>query len=119
MIAMNVTDKKDIERVIEHLRASSESEKDNTLRCAIINVCSVLEQAIELYEDWDDQHPHVILELLNVQTIFDTAIEVCCNTDCVQYQKGTCPYLFIKDKEKCQRIREVLYGSVNLSDDRY
>lgn len=116
---MNVTDKEQIERVVEHLRVSSESEKDYTLRSAIINVCSVLEQAIELYEDWDDQHPHVMLELLKVQTIFDTAIEVCCTTDCIYYQKGTCPYIFMKDKEKCQRIQGVLYGSVNLDDDRY
>lgn len=39
--------------------------------------------------------------------IYDRTISEACNTDCVQYRQGTCPYRYDR-KQECARFR-VLY----------
>ena len=107
---MNVTDKKQIERVVKYLKNATEQEKDWSQRSALINVCSVLEQAVELYEE-DDLHPHLLLEIVKAPTILDQAIQECCTTECIHARKGVCQYLSEKEKQKCQRVAAFLCES--------
>ena len=36
-----------------------------------------------------------------------TAAAEVCNTDCIRFYEGTCPY-FLKEKANCPRIRQAL-----------
>ena len=104
---MNVITRKDIERVIEFLKIFTEKEGQFLTRCALNNMVCVLEQALENYED-DVYHPHLYLEVSKAMTIYDVAVRECCTTDCVHLCAGTCPFVGIEEKCKCNRILSYL-----------
>lgn len=45
--------------------------------------------------------------VMSMGDIYDRTISEACNTDCVQYRQGTCPYRYDR-KQECARFR-VLY----------
>lgn len=104
---MNVITKKEIERVIEFLKKSAGEENQFLKRCSLVNMVCVLEQALENYED-DVYHPHLYLEVSNAMTIYDVAFRACCNTGCVRFRAGTCPFVGVEEKSKCNRIKSYL-----------
>lgn len=51
-----------------------------------------------------------ILSEASPEALYDQVAIESCNTDCLQYRQGTCPYLW-NDKIKCFRFREI-YNSM-------
>ena len=104
---MNVITRKEIERVIDFLKKSAGEENQFLTRYALLNMACVLEQALENYED-DVYHPHLYLEVSKAMTIYDVAVSECCTTECVHMCAGTCPFVGIEQKCKCNRILSYL-----------
>ena len=104
---MNVTRKEDIEQAVKFLKAAAENEEDWRKRSALVNVSQVLEQALEKYHE-DEQHPHLCLEIVKAKNLLDQAIDDCCNTDCIHFCKGTCPFSSVDGKCKCPTIDRYL-----------
>lgn len=104
---MNIITRKEIERVIEFLKKSASEENQFLTRYALLNMVNVLEQALENYED-DTSHPHLYFEISKAMTIYDTAIRDCCTIDCANMRAGTCPYIGVEQKCKCNRILSYL-----------
>ena len=104
---MNVTRKEDIEQVVKFLKSSADNEEDWRKRSALVNVSQVLEQALEEYHE-DEQHPYLYLEIVKAKNLLDQAIDDCCNTDCIHFCKGTCPFPSMDWKCKCPTIERYL-----------
>ena len=104
---MNVTRKEDIEQAVKFLKAAAENEEDWRKRSALVNVSCVLEQALGEYHE-DEQHPHLYLEIVKAKNLLDQAIDDCCNTDCIHFCKGTCPFPSVDGKCKCPTIDRYL-----------
>ena len=104
---MNVTEKGEIELVVKYLRETADKEEDRRLRSALVNVSCVLEQALENHNE-DDLHPHLYLEIVKAKNLLDQAIDDCCNTDCIHFCMGTCPFPSVKGKCKCPTIERYL-----------
>lgn len=104
---MNVTRKEEIEQAVKFLKAAADNEEDWRKRSALVNVSQVLEQALEKHHE-DEQHPHLSLEIVKAKNLLDQAIDDCCNTDCIHFYKGTCPFPSVDGKCKCLTIDRYL-----------
>lgn len=106
IFAMNITNKKEIEKVVSYLKDNANALSDFSLRYAMLNVGLVLEQALGEYKE-DDLHPHITLSVIEQPNALDVAESECCTTDCPSYRYGACTYLY-KDKWKCPIINNFL-----------
>ena len=105
---MNVTETGQIEKVVQYLKKAAEKETDPQQASALINVCCVLEQAMEMHQE-DAGHPHVYLKIVDSPNPLDQAVSVCCTVDCIHVRQGTCTFRTADKKHKCQTIEGFLY----------
>ena len=105
---MNVTEKRQIEKVVEFLKSAAEQEQDAQQRSALVNVSCTLELALDDHQE-DAMHPHVYLKIVKAPTLLDQAIGECCTTECTHVRNGSCPFWKPDDKRRCPQIADYLY----------
>lgn len=108
---MIVTKKKELERVVQLIRIRLDYTKDIFDHTALTNVMWVLYQAIE-EGDFDEEHDAYTLKVVKQPNQLDDAIQHCCNTSCLEYRGGVCPFPY-KYKKGCPKIKEYLLNIIN------
>lgn len=114
---MNVIKKIDIEKTIKFLQTAVEEEENYQLRSSLANMICVLKQALKKHHE-DSQHPHLYLEIVKAPNQLDSAIAICCTTDCTYYREGNCPYSS-NNKYQCSDIKITLMSDNEKKPDNW